>query len=65
MEDAQFAVPVSGPLWELLHLKCPMAKVVATIKLLGDAPWTTLPCEQLRGSLAVFRRRCPDFGQLA
>eukprot|EP00974_Lingulodinium_polyedra_P066265 6412634-Lingulodinium_polyedra.AAC.1 len=40
-----------------------MTKLVVTIRLSGEAPWTTPPCEQLHGSLALFHRWRPEFGQ--
>ena len=52
---------MSSQLWQLLHLGYPMAKLVTTVKLLEQVPWTTLPCEQLHGSLSVFRRWHPEF----
>eukprot|EP00974_Lingulodinium_polyedra_P046797 4484952-Lingulodinium_polyedra.AAC.1 len=61
--------PVSKKLWQLATgTYCPekgpysRRKLIATIKLLGECPWTTLPCEQLHGSLAIFRRWHPEYG---
>eukprot|EP00974_Lingulodinium_polyedra_P042885 4117610-Lingulodinium_polyedra.AAC.1 len=63
MEEEEPEEPVSRKIWELLHRDdVPRAQVVAGIKLLGQCPWTTLPCEQMHGSLAVFRKWHPDFG---
>ena len=48
--------PMASQMWQLLHLNYPMGMLVSTLQLLKETSWTTLPCEQLHGSLAVFRR---------
>ena len=55
--------PISKAIWHLLHrTDVPRAIIIAAVRLLGECPWCTLPCEQVHGSLAVFRRWHPDFG---
>ena len=50
-------------IWDLLHTPgYPMGLLVSSIRLLNEVPWTTLPAEQMHGSLAVFRRWHPEFG---
>ena len=63
-EEDQPLEPVSAAIWELMHLGYPMAKLVAAVKLMAHIPWAPLPCEQMHGSLAIFRKRHPDFGAL-
>ena len=64
-EDDQPLEPVSAAIWELMHLGYPLAELVVAGKLMAHNPWATLPCEQMHGSLAIFRKRHPDFGVLA
>ena len=58
----QPAEPVSNHLWQLAHLGYPDHLLILTLQQLGQISWTTLPCEQMHGSLAVFRRWHPEFG---
>ena len=48
--------PASSNLWNLMQLRCPIELLVRIVKLVGEAPWTSLPAEQQHGSLAALRR---------
>ena len=52
----------SRNLWGLCHLNYPRGQLVKGLRIFSQLSWTSLPCEQLHGSLAVFRRWHPEFG---
>ena len=61
-DDVTPEEPLSNQLWQLMNVVRTLTRLTDTVKLLGQVPWATLPCEQLHGSLAVFRRWHPEFG---
>eukprot|EP00974_Lingulodinium_polyedra_P030393 2925345-Lingulodinium_polyedra.AAC.1 len=62
MEEEEPEEPVARNIWELLHREdVPRGQLVAGIRILAQCPWTTLQCEQMHGSLALFRRWHPDY----
>ena len=48
--------PVSGQMWQLLHLGFNVEQLISTLELLSDVSRTTILAEQQHGSLAVLRR---------
>eukprot|EP00975_Prorocentrum_lima_P060180 12621052-Prorocentrum_lima.AAC.1 len=54
--------PVSSQLWHLLQVGFPMQQLVATIVLLGEVSWTTLPAEQQHASLARLKKWHSEYG---
>ena len=55
--------PVALQRWHMCHSPLlARRQLITTLQLLGELPWTTLPCEQLHGSLAAFRRWHPSYG---
>eukprot|EP00974_Lingulodinium_polyedra_P057855 5570984-Lingulodinium_polyedra.AAC.1 len=62
-EDDEPEDPVSKQLWALMHCdNFTDRQVERAVALLAECPWTNLPCEQLHGSLATFRRWHPSYG---
>ena len=58
------AEPTTQKLWHLLHapeLGVGMDLLVDTVRMFGEAPWTSLPAEQQHGSLAVLHRWHPEY----
>ena len=54
--------PVSSQLWHLLHMGYPIVPLINTVRLIGEASWSSLPAEQQHGSLAIFKRWHPEYG---
>ena len=54
--------PIASQLWQLMQIDFPVGQLQATVKLLGEVGWTSLPAEQQHGSLAQVRRWHPEYG---
>ncbi|CAK0850441.1 unnamed protein product [Prorocentrum cordatum] len=54
--------PVSNQLWQLMHRGHNLDQLVATVDLLGEAGWTSLPAEQQHASLAMLHKWHPEYG---
>ena len=53
--------PVSSQLWMLWHGGYSQDQCVQVVRLLGQVGWTSLPCEQQHGSLAMLKRWHPEY----
>ena len=48
--------PLSAQIWQLLHQGFSRVQLSGVLRLLGQAGWTSLPCEQQHGSIAQCHR---------
>ena len=53
---------VSQQMWRLMQVGFPRQQLIATVRLMAEIGWTTLPAEQQHGSLAAFRKAHPQYG---
>jgi len=51
---------MSKQLWQLLSMSFPLSQLVASVNLLAEAGWTSLPAEQQHGSLSMIHRWHPE-----
>ena len=53
--------PISQNLWKLMEKGFNKLQLVATVQLLGEVPWSSLPAEQQHGSLAMLHKWHPGY----
>ena len=53
--------PVSKNLWLLLHRRFNKAQLIATVEMIGEVGWTSLPAEQQHASLAMLHKWHPEY----
>ena len=63
VDDDRPDEPFCQKIWDLHHRSPPYPReqLLEAIRLLGEAGWTSMVCEQQHGSLAQLRRRHPEY----